>query len=142
MDAVELGICTGTFLTCHVLFRLLNVRDRGARSSSAQGAQGAADVWKRSSCYLSHLHCAVTIVSCVGYWCTRPVDVLSPEFMVEGPPAVADKAWMRRTVAFSIGYFANDLVLILLYWPAVAGSDMIAHHLIIGGFFVLGLLDR
>jgi len=48
---------------------------------------------------------------------------------------------MRRTVAFSVGYFANDLLLILTY-PAVAGPDMIAHHVIIGGFFVLGLFDR
>ena len=62
--------------------------------------------------------------------------------VTQGPADLGDQKWMRRTVAFSVGYFANDLLLILVHWPVVAGSDMIAHHLIIGGFFVLGLLDR
>ena len=44
-------------------------------------------------------------------------------------------------VSYSIGYFANDLLLIILY-PCIAGVDMIAHHIIIGGFFLLGLIDR
>ena len=42
---------------------------------------------------------------------------------------------------FSLGYFLNDLFLILQY-PAVGGYDMLFHHIIVGIFFTSGLLDR
>lgn len=69
------------------------------------------------------------------------MDVYSPKYMVEGPEDSGDEKWMRHTVSFSVGYFANDLLLMLMY-PQIGGRDMIGHHIIIGGFFLLGLLDR
>lgn len=146
MDATELGVCAGSFVAHQCLFRVLNRQQEDKDIKHGKDAETAKDSSKDDAkklytCYLSHIHCVVSIVSCLGYWATRPVDVLSPKFMVEGPEAKSDEEWMRRTVAFSVGYFANDLLLIIMY-PAVAGSDMIVHHVVIGGFFVLGLLDR
>jgi hypothetical protein len=96
--------------------------------------------YRLKSCYVSHVHCAIAIGSCVLYWATQAVSVMSPEFMVEGPKEAALTNWMRRTIAFSVGYFANDLVVMLLH-SEVGGTDMIAHHIIIGGFFLLGFLQ-
>mmetsp|Transcript_16568 Transcript_16568/g.45159 ORF Transcript_16568/g.45159 Transcript_16568/m.45159 type:complete len:233 (-) Transcript_16568:124-822(-) len=110
-----------------MMFRILPGRDQ--------------DSIKLKSCYLSHIHCLVTIASCVTYWMTNPVYLSSPDFMVNGPEGQFETDWMRHTIAFSIGYFASDFALILSN-PCIAGVDMIAHHIIIGGFFLLGLIDR
>ena len=48
---------------------------------------------------------------------------------------------MRCTVAFSVGYFVNDLVLIMLD-SEVGGIDMVAHHILCIGFWGGGLLDN
>lgn len=139
MDTVETAVCAGSFVAHHCLFRFLYAFDNNSKKKRA--AEAAEDDQKLYSCYLSHIHCVVTIVSCLSYWYQRPVDVLSPKFMVEGPTGKSDDEWMRRTVSFSVGYFANDLLLMQMY-PCIGGSDMVAHHIIIGGFFVLGLFDR
>mmetsp|Transcript_10382 Transcript_10382/g.23746 ORF Transcript_10382/g.23746 Transcript_10382/m.23746 type:complete len:250 (-) Transcript_10382:303-1052(-) len=122
----ELATFCGSFLMNQILYWILPAKGE--------------DVPRLKSCYLSHIHCAVTITSCLTYWATNKVDVFSPQFMVEGPDGSL-ASWMRCTVAFSVGYFVNDFVLILAY-PSVGGADMIAHHIIIGGFFILGLIDR
>jgi hypothetical protein len=177
MDEVETAVCAGSFVAHHCLFRILYAFDKNGKKKRA--TEASEDAQKLYSCYLSHIHCLVTIVSCLSYWYQRPVDVLSPKFMVEvasrlkcheavhapaaaqkhpdtltraldvrtvylplqGPTSKRDDEWMRRTVSFSVGYFANDLLLMQMY-PCIGGSDMIAHHIIIGGFFVLGLFDR
>ncbi len=33
----------------------------------------------------------------------------------QGPKDSEDEKWMRHTISFSVGYFANDLLLILMY---------------------------
>jgi hypothetical protein len=82
MDQIELVVCAASFLTHFSLFRyFLNVREA---TGTAKGA--ADDAKKLYSCYLSHIHCAVTILSCLSYWASRPVHLLSPEFMVEVNP--------------------------------------------------------
>eukprot|EP00960_Hanusia_phi_P028135 747227-Hanusia_phi.AAC.2 len=112
----ELATFCGSFLMNQILYWILPAKGE--------------DVPRLKSCYLSHIHCAVTITSCLTYWATNKVDVFSPQFMVEGPDGSL-ASWMRCTVAFSVGYFVNDFVLILAY-PSVGGADMIAHHIIIG----------
>jgi len=125
-DYSEFATFYGSFLLNQLLYWVLPERGE--------------DAPRLKSCYLSHIHCAVTITSCLIYWATNEVDVFSPKFMVEGPDGLL-ASWMRCTVAFSVGYFVNDFVLIMMH-PSVGGADMIAHHIIIGGFFILGLLDR
>ncbi len=41
---------------------------------------------------------------------------------LQGPTESNDEQWMRNTISFSVGYFVNDLLLILMY-PQV-GADM------------------
>jgi hypothetical protein len=48
---------------------------------------------------------------------------------------------MRFTVAVSIGYFAHDLVVVLKY-PSLYDPAIVAHHVVIGGFFALGIIDH
>ena len=84
MDSVEIGVCVGSFVAHHCLFRALYARrPSGDGKTQPSSSEVSDDTQKLYSCYLSHIHCAVTIVSCLGYWCSRPVDVLSPTFMVE-----------------------------------------------------------
>jgi hypothetical protein len=128
MDNLEISVVLGSFATHFILFELMN------------GLGSSNDAQKLKSIYLSHVHCLVTISSCVAYWLTNPVSVFSPAFMVEGPSGF-ELSWMRCTVSFSVGYFANDFVRMMQY-ESIGGADMIAHHIIIGGFFLTGLLDR
>jgi hypothetical protein len=144
VEELTFGMIAFSFVFHHVMFKALPGRND--------------DACREKSCYLSHFHCTVTIFSSVAYWIVNPVDLNSPEFMVNGPTGTQSQ-WMRLTVrvikinvdmfpllscvqvAYSIGYFANDLLLILMH-PCIGGIDMIAHHIIIGGFFFLGLIDR
>uniref|UniRef100_A0A7S0QE03 TLC domain-containing protein n=1 Tax=Cryptomonas curvata TaxID=233186 RepID=A0A7S0QE03_9CRYP len=126
VEEMTYGMILFSFVLHHAIFRALPGRDD--------------DACRAKSCYISHFHCTITIVSSVAYWFVNPVYLTSPEFMVNGPTG-SQSEWMRLTVAYSIGYFANDLLLIILH-PCVGGADMIAHHIIIGGFFFLGLIDR
>ena len=48
---------------------------------------------------------------------------------------------MRCTVAFSVGYFVNDLIL-MLKDKEIGGIDMVAHHVLCIGFWGGGLLDN
>jgi len=100
-----------------------------------------SDSQKVKSCYLSHFHCLVILISCLTYWATMPVDLYSPQFMIIGPEESWKSNWMRLTVCFSLGYFMNDLYLILRH-PSIGGIDMIVHHIVIGVFFTSGILDR
>jgi hypothetical protein len=81
MDAVELGVCGGSFLFHQCVFRLLQAF--GVSTSKNSKEKSSDDEKKLYSCYLSHIHCMVTIVSCLSYWASRPVDVLSAKYMVE-----------------------------------------------------------
>mmetsp|Transcript_23986 Transcript_23986/g.60704 ORF Transcript_23986/g.60704 Transcript_23986/m.60704 type:complete len:263 (-) Transcript_23986:13-801(-) len=99
------------------------------------------DSHKLKSCYLSHFHCIVILISCLAYWATMPVDLYSAQFMIVGPDEEWKSQWMRLTVCFSLGYFMNDLILILMH-PSVGGADMLVHHIVIGVFFTSGILDR
>jgi len=98
MDANELAVCAGSFVAHQCLFRVLNWHGQGGQksrdSTDTDKECKKDDAKKLYSCYLSHIHCLVTIVSCLGYWATRPVDVLSPKFMVEVlcPPLPANSA--------------------------------------------------
>ena len=86
MDATELSVCATSFLFHQGLFHVFDAGNRSKSKSTPKSNQSKAeqdDRYKLFSCYLSHIHCAVTIVSCLAYWATRPVDVLSPKFMVE-----------------------------------------------------------
>eukprot|EP00281_Chroomonas_sp_CCMP1168_P002809 CAMPEP_0206268558 /NCGR_PEP_ID=MMETSP0047_2-20121206/31778_1 /ASSEMBLY_ACC=CAM_ASM_000192 /TAXON_ID=195065 /ORGANISM="Chroomonas mesostigmatica_cf, Strain CCMP1168" /LENGTH=227 /DNA_ID=CAMNT_0053696899 /DNA_START=33 /DNA_END=716 /DNA_ORIENTATION=- len=100
----------------------------------------SSDAQKAKSCYLSHIHCAVILTSCLWYWATRPVYVHSSHFMVVGPDSAYEMQWMRYTVCYSVGYFLNDLLLIIQH-PSIGGVDMLVHHIVIGVFFTSGLLD-
>jgi len=128
MDSLELSVAVGSFAVHFILFELLS------------GFGSSPDAQKLKACYLSHIHCATTLTSCIAYWLTYPVSLFSPEFMVQGP-AGFEMQWMRCTVSFSVGYFANDLVRMIQH-SSIGGADMIAHHIIIGGFFLTGLIDR
>jgi len=211
MDTTEVGVAVGSFAMHQCLFRALEhsvkvsqlyralqAQRAGKRldASAVQDKQQRDDNKRLWSCYLSHLHCGITIVSCLCYWVSRPVDVYSPKYMVEvsarpqpraakqrgrssgassacmharhapcagcmhappsacvrltshapsdqqlravrvrgarpparagragvdarmpaqGPEDSGDEKWMRHTVSFSVGYFANDLLLMLMY---------------------------
>mmetsp|Transcript_62554 Transcript_62554/g.101185 ORF Transcript_62554/g.101185 Transcript_62554/m.101185 type:complete len:259 (-) Transcript_62554:159-935(-) len=99
-------------------------------------SQGA----KSKSCWISHVHCFFTVPSACFYWLTQPVDFWSSQWMLEGPGGDLND-WMRCTVAFSVGYFVNDMVLILMD-PEVGGMDMLVHHILCIGFWGGGLLDK
>ena len=83
MSAVEVGIVLSSFLFHQLIFRALPGRND--------------DACRAKSCYLSHIHCTVTICSCVGYWISNPVQLNSPEYMVNGPSGALSE-WMRFTV--------------------------------------------
>mmetsp|Transcript_51501 Transcript_51501/g.122636 ORF Transcript_51501/g.122636 Transcript_51501/m.122636 type:complete len:250 (-) Transcript_51501:39-788(-) len=128
MDSMELAVCAGSTVFFQAVFQVV-----------ANGKD--PEKFKLKSIYVSHLHCMIAISSCLLYWCTQSVSVMAPEFMVEGPTDPALANWMRRTISFSVGYFINDLAMMLIHTDMYE-SDMVAHHIIIGGFFFLGLLDR
>ena len=88
MDSTEIGILVGSALLHQAFFLSISGDSRG-------------DGAKLKSCYLSHLHCAVAVTSCMVYWMTQPVELSSAVWMVEGPPGV-NSQWMRWTIAFSV----------------------------------------
>ncbi len=108
MDPTEVGVAVGSFAIHQCLFRALEHSVKVAQLYRAVQAQRAGkridssalpDKQQRDdnkrlwSCYLSHLHCGITIVSCLWYWASRPVDVYSPKYMVEvGARALAARA--------------------------------------------------
>eukprot|EP00802_Teleaulax_amphioxeia_P009769 Tamp_09790.p1 GENE.Tamp_09790~~Tamp_09790.p1 ORF type:complete len:221 (+),score=35.70 Tamp_09790:1239-1901(+) len=143
MDTTEVGVAVGSFAMHQCLFRALEhsvkvsqlyralqAQRAGKRldASAVQDKQQRDDNKRLWSCYLSHLHCGITIVSCLCYWVSRPVDVYSPKYMVEGPEDSGDEKWMRHTVSFSVGYFANDLLLMLMYPQVCAHAAMPARE--------------
>ena len=83
---------------------------------------------------------SVTIASSVAFWLSRTVDLTSATFLGEGPASKEEEAWINITVAFSVGYFANDTMLILCH--KIGGLEMIFHHVLIGGLFLHGLLFK
>ena len=88
MDSTEIGILVGSALLHQAFFLSIRGDSRG-------------DGAKLKSCYLSHLHCAVAVTSCMVYWATQPVELSSAVWMVEGPPGW-NSQWMRWTIAFSV----------------------------------------
>jgi hypothetical protein len=111
MDTTEWCVCLGSFVAHHCIFRALNARDTRKSKNEQNDTRVSGDACtipddakKLYSCYLSHVHCLVTITSCLVYWASRPVDVLSPKFMVEviflflsGVYAAQPRAYIIRT---------------------------------------------
>mmetsp|Transcript_42211 Transcript_42211/g.100213 ORF Transcript_42211/g.100213 Transcript_42211/m.100213 type:complete len:248 (+) Transcript_42211:107-850(+) len=127
MDSTEIGILIGSALLHQAFFQSISGDTRG-------------DGAKLKSCYLSHLHCAVAVTSCMVYWATQPVELSSATWMIEGPEG-RNSQWMRYTIAFSVGYLINDLFLMVQH-PVVGGGDMIVHHIVCIAFWSLGVFDR
>lgn len=68
-----------------------------------------------------------------------PENFLSDPTLIPTTHAHPDNA--AAYAQFSLGYFLNDLILILQF-PSIGGADMLVHHVIVGIFFTSGLLDR
>jgi hypothetical protein len=83
VEEMTFGMIVFSFVLHHVIFRALPGRDD--------------DACRAKSCYISHFHCTITIVSSVAYWIVNPVHLTSPEFMVNGPTG-SQSEWMRLTV--------------------------------------------
>lgn len=70
------------------------------------------DAQKLKACYLSHIHCATTLTSCIAYWLTYPVcadafamwcPVLTEHMLLTGQPVLtrvhgSRASWIRDAV--------------------------------------------
>jgi hypothetical protein len=95
---------------------------------------------KSKSCWISHVHVFFTVPGACMYWLTQSVEIWNTTWWFDGPPETDLSNWMRCTVAFSVGYFVNDLLLMLID-AEVGGMDMLLHHILCIGFWGGGLLD-
>lgn len=130
MDSSELIVAVGSFVIHQCLFRALehttkvralycklqaqNAAKSGKRAGDAAPAEASAkkssedekkardDCKRLWSCYLSHMHCVVTLGSCLWFWASRPVDVYSPIYMVEVRAPVLSHVSQRRELAAAV----------------------------------------
>lgn len=130
MDSSEVVVAVGSFVIHQCLFRALehttkvralyrvlqaqNSAKSGKRAGDAAPAEARAekssedekkardDCKRLWSCYLSHMHCVVTLGSCLWFWASRPVDVYSPSYMVEVRAPVLSHVPQRRELAAAV----------------------------------------
>ena len=137
MDSSEVVVAVGSFIIHQCVFRALEhttkVRvlyralqaQKAAKSGKKAGDVAPAEAAKKSSedekkarddckrlwsCYLSHVHCVVTLGSCLWFWATRPVDVYSPSYMVEVRAPVLSHVPQRCEVAAAVTATASHCV--------------------------------
>jgi hypothetical protein len=135
MDSSEVVVAVGSFVIHQCLFRALehttkvralyrvlqaqNSAKSGKRAGDAAPAEARAekssedekkardDCKRLWSCYLSHMHCVVTLGSCLWFWASRPVDVYSPSYMVEVRAPVLSHVPQRRELAAVVTATSN-----------------------------------